>query len=153
MRWQNLQDKANSKKTGGSSACPWILGSFVLLLSIGGIIAYDTHIHGGVFAKSTVGTLLKDAGALPYVETAWTKSMSTSARGFKWAEKNVPIYAHTTCEFLKPYAELTRDVSILAWNGCIRGAVEVKTYIVNKSPLVINVVSILICRLLNCSVF
>lgn len=126
------QQKKTSKKS--SSCCCWLFGSFALFAIIVGLLAYDTHTHGGVFAKSATGKYLHQVGALPYVDAAWTKSMSTGARGFQWAEKHVPVYVNCTYTTLKPYALLVVDVAIVGGNvvrDCIR----------QKGPIVVNFVS------------
>jgi hypothetical protein len=48
-----------------------------------------------VFEQSQTGQVLKKAGVLPYVVDGWTFSMKYAARGFKWAEDNVPGYYQT----------------------------------------------------------
>lgn len=76
-----------------------LFGIFVLFGAIVGLLVYDTNTNGGgVFEKSTVGKLLKDTGALPHVEKAFTFTMKHSARGYKWTEKNVPVYYNSTCK-------------------------------------------------------
>lgn len=132
---QNTQEKTQKKtKSGSRSCCPWFLGSVLLLGAIGGLLAYDTQRNGGVFEKSATGKFLKDTGALPYVETAWTKSLSTSARGFQWAEANVPVYVNKTCVVLKPYGEFLKDLTIVGWT-------TTKEYVVAKTPVVVKFVS------------
>lgn len=112
-----------------------------MIATIGGLLAYDTQRNGGVFEKSAAGKFLKDTGALPYVETAWTKSLSTSARGFKWAEANVPVYANQTCVVLKPYAEFLKDLGIVGLNAAKNGWAATKEYVVLKTPVVVEFVS------------
>lgn len=115
----------------------------LLLTTIGGLLAYDTQRNGGVFEKSATGKFLKDAGALPYVETAWTRSLSTSARGYQWAEFNVPIYLNKTCVVLTPYAELLKDLSIVGWNSAKKGWTTTKDYVNLKTPVVVEFVSLI----------
>lgn len=119
-----------------------MFGIILLLGAIGGLLAYDTQRNGGVFAKSAAGKALNDIGALPYVETAWTKSLSTSARGFQWAETNVPIYVNKTCVVLKPYGEFLKDLSIVGFNAAKNGYAVSKEYVVAKTPAVVSFVSI-----------
>lgn len=118
------------------------MGIILLLGAIGGLLAYDTQRNGGIFEKSATGKFLKDTGALPYVETAWTKSLSTSARGFQWAEINVPIYVNKTCVVLKPYGEFLKDLSIIGLNAASNGWVVTKEYFIAKTPAVVSFVSI-----------
>lgn len=138
---KNLQEKSTQKKSKGSSSssiCPWLLGIVLLLGAIGGLLAYDTHRNGGVFEKSATGKFLKDTGALPYVEFAWTKTLSTSARGYQWAEVNVPIYANKTYIVLKPYGEFAKDLGIVGWNAAKNGWTVTKQYVSTKTPVVVN---------------
>lgn len=136
---KSVLEKSNQKKgKSSSSICPWLIGSFLLFVTISGLLAYDTHSHGGVFAKSATGQFLKQTGALPYVEIAWVKSMSTSARGFKWAEKNVPVYVDTTCTVLKPYGEFLRDLGIVGWNALRKGFGVACDCVKEKTPKVVN---------------
>uniref|UniRef100_A0A1L8DCA9 Uncharacterized protein n=1 Tax=Nyssomyia neivai TaxID=330878 RepID=A0A1L8DCA9_9DIPT len=141
---QNTQEKTTSKRTEksskSSSICPWIFGVFVLLGAIGGIIGYDVHVHGGQFEASSTGRFLKDTGALPYVETVWFTSLSYSARGYQWAEKNVPVYYGQTRTALTPYFEFGCDLTKVAWNLVKKGVCSACTYVQDKSPIVGNFV-------------
>lgn len=142
MCTQNTQEKSQKKaKSSSRSCCPWFLGIVLLLGAIGGLLAYDTQRNDGVFEKSATGKFLKDAGALPYVETAWFKSLSSSARGFQWAETNVPIYVNKTCVVLKPYGDFLIDLSIVGLNAAKNGWTVTKEYVVAKTPAVVSFVS------------
>lgn len=112
-----------------------------MFVIISSLLAYDTHIHGGVFAKSATGKFLQQTGTLPYVEVAWTKTMSTSARGYQWAEKNLPVYVNQTCTAVKPYTAFLRDAGIVAWNFVLDRCEAVKLVILEKTPVVVNFVS------------
>lgn len=114
----------------------------MLLGAIGGLLAYDTQRNDGIFEKSAAGKFLKDTGALPYVEVAWTKSMSSSARGFQWAEVNVPIYANITYVALKPYGLFLKDLGIVGLNAAKNGYEASKKYVALKTPVVVNFVSL-----------
>lgn len=118
-----------------------MFGSIILIGAIGALLNYDTNLHGGVFAKSTTGKLLQQAGVLPHVELAWTKSLSTSARGFQWAEKNVPVYTKYTCEVLTPYAQFSKDFAFIAWKAIRNGLTVAGNYVVDKTPIVVDFVS------------
>lgn len=116
---------------------------------IGGLLAFDTQRNDGIFEKSAAGKFLKDCGALPYVEIAWTKSLSTSARGFQWAEANVPVYANLTYVTLKPYGEFLKDLGIVGLNAAKNGWIVSKEYAAQKTPIVVNFVSlnfVFICK-------
>lgn len=106
------------------------------------MLAYDTHANGGgVFAKSATGKFLAQTGALPYVEVAWTKSMSTGARGFQWAEKHVPVYANTVGTALRPYGDVLRDLAIVGWNSTRKSFDVLCDCVRQKTPIVVNFVS------------
>lgn len=140
---QATQEKPAQKETksSSSSACCWVFGSLLLTGLIAGVLAWDTSRHGGVFERTTTGNFLKTTGALPYVQVAYTKTLSTSARGFKWAEANVPVYANKTCVVLTPYVLVAKDVGIIALNAAKSGWNVTKDYVVSKAPLVTSVVS------------
>lgn len=102
-RQDNKKQGKNKKSSSKSSSClPLLFGIFVLFGAIVGLLVYDTNVHGGgVFEKSHVGKVLKDTGALPYVEKGFTFTAKYSARGYKWTEKNVPVYYNATCKVSK----------------------------------------------------
>lgn len=135
--FQAPQEKPQKKvkSSGKSSCCLYFFGSLLILSAIGGLLAYDTHRNGGIFEKSATGKFLKDSGALPYVEVAWTKSLSTSARGFQWAESNLPIYANVTYVVLKPYGEFLKDLGIIGINSAKNGWTVTKRYVAVKTPI------------------
>ncbi|KAJ6648346.1 Transmembrane protein [Pseudolycoriella hygida] len=133
-----VQQEKTQIKAKSCSSCRWLFGSFLLFVVISSLLAYDTHTHGGVFAKSATGKFLQQTGTLPYVEIAWTKTMSTSARGYKWAEKNVPVYVNETCTAIKPYTIFLRDVGIVAWSVVRDRCEAVKLIILDKTPVVVN---------------
>lgn len=114
----------------------------MLFGAIGGLLAYDTQRNDGVFEKSAAGKFLKDTGALPYVEVGWTKTLSTSARGFQWAEVNVPVYANITYVALKPYGLFLKDLGIVGLNSAKNGYEVAKEYVAAKTPVVVNFVSV-----------
>lgn len=140
---QPSQEKSQKKGKSSSkgSCCPYFFGSLLLFAAIGGLLAYDTQRNDGVFEKSAAGKFLKDTGALPYVEVAWTKSLSTSARGYQWAEVNVPIYANITYVALKPYGLFLKDLGIVGLNSAKNGWAVTKEYVAAKTPVVVNFVS------------
>jgi TMEM214, C-terminal, caspase 4 activator len=83
---------------------------------------------------------LKDVGALPYVETAWTVSMKYSARGFVWAENNLPVYYSKTRVVLEPYVDMSKDLGIIAWNGAGKVWNNTKEIVSTKTPIVTDFV-------------
>jgi len=124
---QNSEQK--SKKCG---CCKWTLGSLFLLALITAALCYDTEVNGkGVFANSATGKVLKNAGLLPYVEKTWYTTMSASARGYKWAEKNVPPYA-------KPAGKLACDLFKLGRNAACNACSSVCDFVSAKLPVVGN---------------
>lgn len=40
---------------------------------------------------------------------------------FRWTRENAPIYYATAVEVSKPYLELIRDLSIMGYNGLVKG--------------------------------
>lgn len=103
---------------------------------------YDTHfLHNGKFEKTTVGKVLKDTGALPHVEAAFIGTLKVTARGYKWSEKNLPVYYNTTATTLKPYLEVARDLGKIALNGGKNAWASTVTYIETKRPVVVKFVS------------
>lgn len=121
----------------------------MLLGAIGGLLAYDTQRNDGIFEQSAAGKFLKDIGALPYVEVAWTKSLSTSARGYQWAEVNVPVYANITYVALKPYGLFLKDLGIVGLNAAKNGWGVTKEYVATKTPVVVNFVSVVLFEKYN----
>lgn len=113
-----------------------MLGSFFLIALIAGALTYDTNVNGrGIFAQSATGKALKNAGMLPHVEKAWYVSMSAAARGYKWAEVNVPPYA-------KPLGKLLCDLYKVARNAACNGYHSASSYIASKLPVVAAFVSV-----------
>lgn len=117
------------------------MGSLLLSGLIVGLLAWDTNRHGGVFEKTATGDLLKRTGALPYVEVAYIKTLSNSARGFKWAEANVPVYANKSCVALKPYLLVAKDLGVIGLNAGKNAWGLARDYVVAKTPVVTNFVS------------
>jgi len=125
---EKKRQTAETKKSCG--CCKWVLGSIFLIALIGGLLAYDTNVNGkGVFAKSATGKVLQNAGLLPHVEKAWYTTMSASARGYKWAEINVPPYA-------KPVLKLSCDLYKVARNAACNAFGMVRNFVVAKLPVV-----------------
>ncbi|KAM3960329.1 transmembrane protein 214 [Aphomia sociella] len=115
---------------------PWLWASFFLLLSIGGLVGYDVYRVNGNFPKSATGKLMKDLGVLEHSQLAWRKTLSTSARGYLWLETNAPVYYTQTVEICKPYAQVSKDIFVIAIKktGVLYG--NVKDYVVEKTPVV-----------------
>lgn len=90
--------------------------------------------------ESATGKILNDLGILEQTQYAWQKTLSSSARGYLWLETNAPIYYVQTVEFVKPYAQLSKDVFILSSKkvGILYG--NVKEYVVEKIPVVLATV-------------
>jgi hypothetical protein len=134
------KQKKNKKNANepGSLCCKMMYGAFVLFAAFGGLIAYDTHVlHNGVFENSSLGQVLKQTGALPHVENAWTVSMKYGARGFKWTEENAPIAYSKTKIFLEPYCEFAKDLGITTINGAKKGWESTKKFASEKTPIVL----------------
>lgn len=114
----------------------------MLVIAIAAAINYDVHTHGGVFEKSATGKFLKDTGMLPHAETVYYTGMSNGARGYQFMEKNVPVYSKQTGSVLKPYWEFTKDLAVVAGNGAKQGFKRLCNLVDEKSPLVVDFVSI-----------
>uniref|UniRef100_T1DET8 Uncharacterized protein n=1 Tax=Psorophora albipes TaxID=869069 RepID=T1DET8_9DIPT len=147
---KQVQDKVASKKSKSAKSnksrpsgpaklcCSFLLGTFLLFGLTGGLIGFDTYRAGGKFENSHTGQLLKQAGLLPAVEDAWTCTLKHSARGFKWAEENVPVYYQQTSKVVGPYVEFSIDFSKILWNGTKKGFANVKLLVEQKTPVVVD---------------
>ncbi|XP_058451577.1 transmembrane protein 214 isoform X2 [Malaya genurostris] len=147
---QQVQEKVASKKNKSGKAskarpagpvrvcCTVVLGTFILFCLTGALISFDTYQAGGKFEKSHTGQLLKQAGLLPAVEDAWTSTLKHSARGYKWAEENVPVYYQITSKAVGPYIEFSIDLSKILWNGAKKGCGNVKLLVEQKTPVVVD---------------
>uniref|UniRef100_A0AAG5DCP0 Uncharacterized protein n=1 Tax=Anopheles atroparvus TaxID=41427 RepID=A0AAG5DCP0_ANOAO len=126
--------KANSKSSSSvtSVLCSLLLTTFLLFGITGALVGYDTYRAGGKFEASLTGQTLKQAGLLPAVQDAWTCSMKYSARGYKWAEANVPVYYQATSKALGPYVEFSIDFSKVLWNGAKKGFASAKVLAAQK---------------------
>ncbi|XP_055540761.1 transmembrane protein 214 [Wyeomyia smithii] len=149
---QQMQEKVTSKKNKSAKptknrssgpvlvCCTFLLGTFLLFGLTGGLIGFDTYRAGGVFEKSHTGQLLKQAGLLPAVQDAWTCTLKHSARGYKWAEENLPVYYQSTSKVVGPYVEFSIDFSKILWNGAKKGFGNVKLLVEQKTPAVVDFV-------------
>lgn len=125
-------EQKNKKRCG---CCKWALGSIVLVALIAGALLYDTEVNGkGVFAKSATGKVLQNAGVLPHVEKGWYFTMSHAARGYKWAEKNLPPYT-------KPFCQMVCDVSKVVRNAACNAFTATKDLFNAKYPVAAEFVS------------
>lgn len=142
LHLQNVQEKTaqqkkkqTAEKKKGCGCCKWTLGSLLLIALIAGALIYDTEVNGkGVFAKSATGKVLKNAGLLPHVEKAWYTTMSTAARGYKWAEKTLPPYT-------KPVCKLACDLTKMLRNAACNAFTATKEVINAKLPVAAQFVS------------
>uniref|UniRef100_A0A1S4H254 Transmembrane protein 214 n=2 Tax=Anopheles gambiae TaxID=7165 RepID=A0A1S4H254_ANOGA len=130
--------KVNSKSSSSvtSVLCSFLLATFLLFGVTGALIGYDTYRAGGKFEASFTGQTLKQAGLLPAVQDAWTCTMKYSARGYKWAETNVPVYYQATSKALGPYVEFSIDFGKVLWNGTKKGFANMKLLAEQKLPVV-----------------
>jgi hypothetical protein len=143
MSNQSKKNKAKSQKTATTSkscsaCCKFFLISFLLCGAIGGFIAWDTNKHNGKFEETSIGQVLKQTGALPHVENAWTVSMKYSAKGYKWSEENVPIYYGKTKQVLAPYVDFSKDLTIVVVNQLKKGWENTKLFVETKTPVVVD---------------
>lgn len=133
---QQKKKQSAEQKKKGCGCCKWALGSIVLIALIAGALLYDTEVNGkGVFAKSATGKVLQNAGLLPHCEKAWYTSMSAAARGYKWAEKNLPPYTRPVCQLICDVSKLLRNAACNAYN-------IVREVTIAKLPVVSEFVSI-----------
>ncbi|CAK1550700.1 unnamed protein product [Leptosia nina] len=116
---------------------PWLWAIFILFISTAGLISYDVSRVNGNFPKSATGQLLNDLGLLEHSQTAWQKTLSTSARGYIWLEANVPIYYMQAAEFSKPYVQLSKDLYTIAIKKSGIAYSNVKDYVIEKTPVVV----------------
>lgn len=93
-----------------------------------------------IVSESTTGKLFKDLGILEHSQTAWQKTLSTSARGYLWVESNAPIYYTKTVEVVKPYSLLTKDLIIVAGKKAVVFYENIKDYAVAKTPVVVSTI-------------
>lgn len=115
---QQKKKQTTEQKKKSCGCCKWALGSIVLVALIAGALLYDTEVNGkGVFAKSATGKILQNAGVLPHVEKAWYTSMSAAARGYKWAEKNLPPYTKPICQLVCDVSKLVRNAACNAFTA------------------------------------
>uniref|UniRef100_A0A4Y0BQ25 Uncharacterized protein n=1 Tax=Anopheles funestus TaxID=62324 RepID=A0A4Y0BQ25_ANOFN len=130
--------KASSKSSSSvtSVLCSFLLATFLLFGVTGALIGFDTYRAGGKFEASFTGQTLKQAGLLPAVQDAWTCTMKYSARGYKWAEANVPVYYQATSKALGPYVEFSIDFGKVLWNGTKKGFANAKLLVEQKLPVV-----------------
>lgn len=132
------KQKSDSTKSCSGACCKWIFGSFLLFGAIAGLIAYDTNVlHNGKFEESSVGRVLKQTGALPHVENAWSVSLKYSAKGFKWAEVNVPPAYVKVKTYLEPHCDFVKDLGLTLVNGGKKLWESTKSYVAEKTPAVI----------------
>ena len=111
----------------------------MLFGTIAGLITYDTQVlHGGKFEESSVGRVLKQAGALPHVENAWFVSLKYSARGYKFMQEQAPVAYGKTRTFLTPYCDFAKDLGLTAMNGAKKGWESTKIFVAEKVPVVIE---------------
>ncbi|XP_067622756.1 transmembrane protein 214-B [Eurosta solidaginis] len=133
---KNVHEKATQQKkkqiASEQKKCgcgTWILGSFVLIALIAGVLIYDTNVNGkGIFERSATGKALKNSGILPHVQKVWYTSMSAAARGYKLAEHYVPPYT-------KPVGQLACDVYKLSRNAIVNFCGVIADFVASKLPV------------------
>lgn len=136
----NKKQKKQKNESGKSCSgcCKWLFGSFLLFGAIAGLITYDTNVlHDGKFEESSVGRVLKQTGALPHVENAWFVSLKYSAKGYKWAEVNVPPTYVKVKTYLEPHCDFAKDLGLTLVNGAKKLWASTKVYVAEKTPVVI----------------
>lgn len=122
---QNMHQK---KKSDSSSCRKWVLGILIIIITIIGVLIYDTEVNGkGVFAKSSVGRVLENAGLLPSVQKTWYATMSSAARAYKWAERQTTPYS-------KPFLKMFCDLFKMLRNACCNMFNMIKDMVNAKLP-------------------
>lgn len=111
----------------------WKYISFILILGLGGMVAYDIKLHGS-FKESTVGRTLHDTGALAYGNLALEQAKVYTQKGAEWTRVNGPVYYATAVEVSKPYLELARDLGIIAYNGAAKAWVGIDNWCTKNAP-------------------
>lgn len=96
-----------------------------------------------IISASIHGQVLTKTGLLPIAEKAGDRFLVYSARGYKWAERNLPEYYNQTAVIAQPYLKLASDALISGRNVVVDLYGNVNDYVREKTPVVVNAVSIL----------
>ncbi|XP_026477853.1 transmembrane protein 214-A-like [Ctenocephalides felis] len=129
-----------SKKKGSSLA--WKITKVFLLvfLMAGLVVAYDISTYKS-FETSIHGQVLTKTGLLPIAEKAGDRFLVYSARGYKWAERNLPEYYNQTAVIAQPYLKLASDALISGRNVVVDLYGNVNDYVREKTPVVVNAIN------------
>lgn len=115
-------NKGNSQASSSSSVtsclCKFLFATFLLFGVTGALLGYDTYRAGGKFEASLTGQTLKQAGLLPAVQDGWTCTLKYGARGYKWAEANLPGYYQATCKVCTSYSMTLDCISNVNVRSC-----------------------------------
>lgn len=79
---------------------------------------------------------------MPIAERAGDRFLIYSAKGYKWAEKNLPEYYNHTAIIAEPYLKLASDALITGRNVVVDLYGNVNEYIKEKTPTVVSTVII-----------
>ncbi|GLH16583.1 Uncharacterized protein GBIM_20823 [Gryllus bimaculatus] len=126
-----------------ASSFPWLRANLLLLAAIAALLAYDVRRHGSlqenvviVVTESSTGHLLRDIGALPYVEDGWSQTQSYSQQSYTWLLKNGPEYYRQACEVSSPYLIKAQEILLSGMSYAISGCKTIYAYGHEKAPLV-----------------
>uniref|UniRef100_A0A1B6C1J5 Transmembrane protein 214 n=4 Tax=Clastoptera arizonana TaxID=38151 RepID=A0A1B6C1J5_9HEMI len=119
---------------------PWVKLSFVLILVISGLLAFDVNKYGS-FKDSSTGHFLQDIGALTYFEHAYTRVQIFSIMIFKWCLKNIPVYYGIVKETTAPVLAVVKDMIALCIGHFFRVINILAEYTAEKVPVVIDILN------------
>ncbi|EZA58370.1 hypothetical protein DMN91_006252 [Ooceraea biroi] len=130
-----LEKMASSKRR----SFQWRFASFLLLLLIGIIVAYDTQKHGS-FEASKVGRFLKTSGIARYVEKTGAVIKSYWSAGHKAIKDSSPEYYKIVVDVCTPYVKLAGDVCLIMKNVSIKLYNNSAEYVEKNVPVVLDTI-------------
>ncbi|XP_014296425.1 transmembrane protein 214-A [Microplitis demolitor] len=125
---------ASAKK---SRSFPWKKGSFILLILIGAVVAFDCRKHGS-FEASATGRLMRTTGVIGYGQNAWSTTKSYSNQGLAYLEASFPDYYKTASTYGQQYAKLAGDFYIVGRNLAFKLYNNTAEFVDKKKPIVVD---------------
>ncbi|XP_014227225.1 transmembrane protein 214-B [Trichogramma pretiosum] len=113
----------------------WKTICLLLLLLIGGFVAYDSHKYGSFGATST-GKFMRETGISDFAEKSWNTTKALVDDGFKKLESTSPEHYKMVKDFFAPYVKLTGDFYRVVQDVAVKQFVNIATYISDTRPLV-----------------
>ncbi|XP_074113094.1 transmembrane protein 214 [Cotesia typhae] len=135
-RSQDLIIKMSATTKKGRSF-PWTKGSFILLILIGALVAFDCSKHGS-FEASTTGRLMRTSGVVGYGQKAWSTTKSYSNKGLVYLEASYPDYYKTASTWGRQYAKLTGDFYLVGRNFVFKLYNNTAEFVEQKKPIVVD---------------